>query len=337
MHLPQASLPPFVPTEPSLWSGTADSTTPAASSHAAFTASPPLPPQSVATGDVLDPAILPSPTLALEESLPPLPDAKQETSPSHASGGHVLLEPTQPVAGPSTLPATRLQPQRAAKRRRHEDEQENEAVVWLPGPTDNATKGKAKATATESLLIDAVESSEGHAADNTKVVPGSQAVTAAVATLRRSKRRRVEAVSQLHTTSVSAPSDPVASTSNVSGMTRSPSATPTPTPLPTPPQPTGPACMLLNKDGTRCHHALTMDNARDKDHANSHSRANVGDPGFRCTFPGCNKQYATKHSRNKHIMGHHWGLEFPCDVPGCTKVYGRADEVSRHKRLAHGA
>ncbi|KAH9896609.1 hypothetical protein C8Q73DRAFT_601356, partial [Cubamyces lactineus] len=54
------------------------------------------------------------------------------------------------------------------------------------------------------------------------------------------------------------------------------------------------------------------------------------DAGFRCTVPGCDKQYATKCSRNKHIFDHHWGYRFPCDVQGCTKVYGREDELARH-------
>ncbi|KAH9896611.1 hypothetical protein C8Q73DRAFT_416948 [Cubamyces lactineus] len=153
----------------------------------------------------------------------------------------------------------------------------------------------------------------------------------AIAVPRRSKRRKVDAMSasQHPLPPALTQSDSAASTSVVLGSSSA---------APGPAQASGPVCNLLNTDGTRCHHRLSPSKSVNQKHANTHKRAGANDPGFRCTFLGCNStvQYATKCSRNKHIFDHHWGYRFPCDVQGCTKVYGREDELARHKRSKHG-
>ncbi|KAJ8481347.1 hypothetical protein ONZ51_g6067 [Trametes cubensis] len=268
----------------------------------------------------------------LEDEIPsPAVSCIEEEVPGPVEGG-MFLE-TQPVAGPSKLPAARVQPERAAKRKR--EEQENDVIAEH---SDKALrKAKANATSNGPELADYLQSSGGTTED-AKAVVETQASTlpTAVATVRRSKRHKIEALAHPPTPFNLLQPDSVSSTSNVPEPSRP--LTPTPTPA-TSAQPSGPVCNLLNEDGTRCYHPLTMVMSQDKDHANSHTRASPEDRGFRCTYPGCDKsevQYSTKCNRNKHIFEHHWKYRFPCDVPGCTKDFGREDEIPRHKRTAHG-
>ena len=336
-YLPQDHFPSSISVQSSLWPDTSDFTVRTMSSLAASTPLPPLSLQSIATSDALDPvaplAPCPAPMSSPEETVA-APDADQQTPSS--SEDSVLLA-TQPAASSSAQPAARQQPERAAKRRRVE--QENEAVVEPTEPTVQVSKGKSNATPTELLATNIVASSdsEGHATDDAKTSNRPQVNTLATIispTLRRSKRLRVGAASassQRPRPSAATFSDPTSSASDVPETAGPSSAAAEPV------LPLGRICKLLKKDGTRCYHRLTSSKSVNQKHANTHPRVSKNEPGFRCTFLGCRStvQYGTKHSRNKHILEHHWGHRFPCDVPGCDKVFGREDEVPRHKRTAH--
>ncbi|KAJ8481349.1 hypothetical protein ONZ51_g6068 [Trametes cubensis] len=327
---------------------------PAMSRYPRTPSPPPVIPEDI-SGSSMTSTPPSSPNLTFNDQKNWSPPCAKEESPAPRSED--VLAETQSAAGLLMLPAAFVSTERTGKRKR--DEQENEAVVRPTVPVRRReAKGKLKATLTKPLSADAGGSREGAADSGGAVVEpeASTSMTAAGLTLRRSKRRKVEATSPHSRPSTSTP---VASTSNVPEMTSasSPSPSPAPSPAPSastldsdptlvhaPASPTPPVehiglvCGLLNEDGTRCYHPLTMVMSQDKDHVNSHKRASPEDRGFRCTYPGCDKsevQYSTKCNRNKHIFEHHWNYRFPCDVPGCTKDFGREDEIPRHKRTAH--
>ncbi|KAI8614171.1 hypothetical protein BC830DRAFT_1049804, partial [Chytriomyces sp. MP71] len=53
---------------------------------------------------------------------------------------------------------------------------------------------------------------------------------------------------------------------------------------------------------------------------------------FKCTHPGCPKNFSTNGHLSRHMMIHVSNQRFPCTVPGCEKTFSRSDSANHHSR-----
>ncbi|KAJ8475365.1 hypothetical protein ONZ51_g6601 [Trametes cubensis] len=225
----------------------------------------------------------------------------------------------------------------------------SEAVNWIT--EDNDTAGRpvlhpqtSSATSVSILrkrrrLSDGAYSSDEEEKENLPFPSGPVASTSTSAVPgssmpRRPKRLRTNATVHEPTLPDVAALSPALPLYTVMDS-RSPSPQP---PVETAAQPevAGPICNLLTEIHDRCQYLLTYVRSVDQGHLKAHGKASLEDTGYRCTYPQCSHVYKKKGDRNKHILDKHWNYRFACDVAGCIHEYGRADELTRHKKSAHG-